>query len=209
MRKSISKLSTIAAVLVIFVCQTAFANSVLIGVQVTMPSSTGITVKMTEVKSDGNVWGITEDITASGGTINFDNHPMVVTDEGVYLTGYYYVLDIAPAGGGWAGSGVTFSYSAGINDIGLHSKATLVECVYTAPDTKPDENDIATYGLHDMNRTIPITSYDEGWLRVYIGLSTGQKTGKESEEGLGITPFTAATPAGLYSGSLTISYTGS
>lgn len=206
MRKSILKLSVIVVSLVIFACSAAFANSVLLGVQVTMPTGTTINVKLVEIQSvedDDDIWGTAVDITTGGGTANFDNHAMVATTDGVYLTGYYYALEIAPVGGGWSGSGITFTYSGGANNIGLHSTATLVECVYTGPTTPPDENDIAVYGLHQMNRTVPITSYEDGWMRIYLGLATG-----EEASGLGVTPFTAATPAGLYSGSLTISYTG-
>ena len=210
-KSSLSLLIAVSASLLL--CVGAFANSVNVGLSVTMPGSNSIIVKLTEVDSNGtatptdDIWGTSTDITA-GGSINFTaTHPMILnTTTGVYSTGYYYVLDVSPGSGGWSGStGVVMSYISGTPDIADHSVATLVKAVYVSP-TQTTETPIGAgkYKFTNIPGAVSVGTLQGGWLRVYVGLSTG-----EAGEPTGVTPFTAASASGTYSGTLTLTYTGS
>ncbi len=185
---------------------TADANDIDVTLQVTMKTANSITAKLIEiesVKDSDDIWGVATDVSGTA-LINFTKpgRTLTKTTDGVYLTGYYYALEISPVGGGWTGTGVDLTYFDGDPDIASHATMTVVRAEYTGPDTDPNE-----IKLHEKVKlqTIPINTADlvGGWLRIYLGLSTGES------DPAGVTPLTDGTAAGTYSGTLRISYTGS
>jgi hypothetical protein len=206
--------SMIAVILGIacFLAVPALANDVNLGVQVTMPIATAIKAEMAEINSNGtatpddDVWGTVSDVT-SGATLNFDTRTMTKNaTTGVYSTGYYYVLEITPDGGGWGGP-VSVRFTSGTpNDIGQHATLTLVKATYTSATTPPTESQIVKSGLINFTatQTVSASTLSGSWLRAYVGLATGEEPATYN-----VTPFTDSTPGGLYSGSLQFSYTGS
>jgi len=220
MKKTLFTLVT--CVCIYFLCSAvAFANTVSVGLSATLASATTVSVVSTEINSHLNTdpaddtWGTPVTIstgTTTSGTLNFNAHSMVENSTyHFFSTGYYYAIEVAPVAGGWAGP-IAIGYTAGANDIGQHATIAFAKCVYNAATpTKPDEVDISAstpratkYSLNSIPaslRSIPVSNISGGWLRMYAGIATDSTVS-------GVTPFTAATPAGTFTGTLTISYTG-
>ena len=189
----------------------ADANNLVIDLKVEMKSAYSISAKLVEiesVKDDKDIWGLTQNVTGTA-TLNFtkSGRDLEKTTDGVYLTGYYYALEVSPVGGGWTGTqGINIGYSGDTNkNIADHATMTLVRAEYTGLDTDPDEIDLYRRVRfdHAAASNIPTSDLIGGWLRVYLGLATG-----ETDEPSDVTPFTDGTEAGTYSGTLTLSYTG-
>lgn len=181
------------------VCQ---ANTVDVGMQVTMAAATSVQVTITEIKAvegSDDIWGSSQSYTSGSALINFDNHSLVESG-GILTTGYYYAIDIGPVGGGWvAEAPVYLTYTSGSPDIADHATATVVRAVYQADDEDPEVKDMRSLS------TVPYSKFSSGWLRLYIGLATGS----DDEQSLtNVSPITSATPAGTYTGTLRITYTG-
>ena len=210
----------VTCVCVYFLCSAvAFANTVSVGLSATLDAATGVSVVYTEIQKSttgGNdSWGTLVTVssgTTTSGTINFSSHSMVLDPTyKFYSTGYYYAVEVAPVGGGWSGP-IALSYTAGANDIGQHANIAFAKCVYNpaVPGTPNEVNLSAStptttkYSLNSLPaslRSIPVSTITGGWLRMYLGLASDGTVS-------GVTPFTAATPAGTFTGTLTISYTG-
>jgi len=209
------KLSTGLLIVVgvtLLACSVAFANSVNVGMSVNFAAGTTVEVKSSEINSNNtttptdDTWGTTTTISSGGstsGTINFSSRPLVKNPTfNFYSTGYYYAVDVAPLGGGWGGP-VTLSYTPGTPDIADHAVITLTKAVYVSATSSTDTPFTAKLALDNLPASVPVSSVSGGWLRMYLGLATG-----DTGEPVGVTPFTGASPAGTYSGTLTISYTG-
>lgn len=220
MKKTLFTLVT--CVCVYFLCSAvASANTVGVGLSATLASATSVSVVATEINSHLNTnpaddtWGTPVTISSgatTNGTLNFNGHSMV--EDSTYhffSTGYYYAIEVAPVAGGWAGP-TAISYTAGANDIGQHATVAFAKCIYNpvAP-THPNEVDLSAstpmttkYSLNSLPaslRSIPVSTITGGWLRMYLGIASDSTVS-------GVTPFTAASPAGTFTGTLTISYTG-
>ena len=220
MKKTLFTLVT--CVCLYFLCSAAaFANTVSVGLSATLASATSVSVVATEINSHLNTdpaddtWGTPVTISSgsnASGTLNFANHPMVEDPTyHFFSTGYYYAIEVAPVAGGWAGP-TAISYIAGANDIGQHATIAFAKCVYNpAAPSQPNEVNISAstpmttkYSLNAIPaslRSIPVSNISGGWLRMYVGIASDGTIS-------GVTPFTAATPSGTYTGTLTISYTG-
>jgi len=219
MKKTLFTLVTCACVY--FLCSAAaFANIVGVGLSANLTSATTVSVVATEINSHLNTdpaddtWGTPVTIssgTTTNGTLNFAGHSMVEDPTyHFFTTGYYYAIEVAPVAGGWSGP-IALAYTAGSNDIGQHATIAFAKCVYNTTTGKGVDNDLqastpmtAKYSLNSLPaavRSIPVTVITGGWLRMYVGLATdGTVTN--------VTPFTAGTPGGTYTGTLTITYTG-
>ncbi|OGX18776.1 MAG: hypothetical protein A3K83_02405 [Omnitrophica WOR_2 bacterium RBG_13_44_8b] len=209
------KLSTGLLIVVcatLLACSAAFANSVNVGMSVNFAAGTSVEVKSSEINSNNttapadDTWGTTTTISSGGnasGTINFSNRPLIKNPTfNFYSTGYYYAVDVAPLGGGWGGP-VTLSYTPGTPDIADHAIITLAKAVFVTPTQSTDTAFTGKLALDNLPSSVAVASVSGGWLRMFIGLATG-----DTGEPAGVTPFTGATPAGTYTGTLTISYTG-
>lgn len=198
-----------------------FANSVDFGLEVDMPRATSIKATLSEIDSagtetpDDDTWveigqyesgTVPIDFTGGGHTMEEQFDPQGES-LGIFLTGFYYAVDVTPVGGGWDPSnvGLTLAYAPGAKDFADHATAGLVRIIYD-PDTGLGVHaggvEATLYNLRSLPSLVPYSYVEEGWLRIYIGLATGS----DAEEAFGVTPFTAATEVGEYTGTLTISY---
>ena len=210
----------VTSVCVYFLCSAvAFANTVSVGLSATLAAATGVSVVSTEINTHLNTdinddtWGTPVTIssgTTTSGTINFSSHSMVLDPTyKFYSTGYYYAVEVAPVGGGWSGP-ISISYTPGATDIGQHASIAFAKCVYNAATGLGTDADLQAstprttkYSLNSIPaslRSIPVPIITGGWLRMYVGIATDSTIS-------GVSPFTAATPAGTYTGTLTVSYT--
>ena len=119
----------------------------------------------------------------------------------MYGSRYYYAVEIGAVGGSWNGSITTTWDSGSNNDLALHAIAT-VELMTYVPNGDPSATDVETVAL-DQISVIDKDVLPGHWPRIYVGLANGN-----DGEPSGVTPFTAATPAGIYDGTLTFTYTG-
>jgi hypothetical protein len=178
-------------------------------VSATVPLATSITMTVNSINSTGSAVFT----PVSGTALSFD--PMTFNStNGIYVPNHYYSIDIATASGaGTPDTTVTYTEGANpngaTNGLGFKATATFAKEVYTGASTPPTET-ITSLGkirFTDLNGTHePFSAIAPGWLRIYLGVWTGETTTAPIDPANG-QPFTNADAAGAYSGTLTITST--
>lgn len=172
-------------------------------ISVTIPAATSVTFKVAKVVGTT----FTENGTNLDFTVKYN------TDVNAYLAEQYFAIDLAPNGAA-AYSSITFGYSgeskpAGQTDgLGVKATMTPVKVVGTS------ETALAGYGV-PLGGTLPTITNDQvsgGFLRVYVGLATGELIGGTGPDSTnpkipGSVPFVATDKVGSYGGTLKITAT--
>ncbi len=177
-------------------------------ISVNIPPATSVSFIVNKVTGPSNA----PDFNANpdGNTLKFD---VSFNDtNSIYLAGESFAIDLAPNGVANYQS-ITFSYTgetvpAGQTNGGLgnHAAITPVKVVGIT------ETQLAGFGVR-LGGTLPsITNADVagGFLRVYVGLVTGERTGPLPTDPLkvpGSVPFSGADKTGDYGGTLKITAT--
>jgi len=133
------------------------------------------------------------------------------TELGIFLPSFFWVIDIGSNGAG--NPDVEFAYTDTANPngtpndgTGLGDHGTIAYAkVVTHDDSSQTVNLIRGESLDESTTSPDIleTAIDGGFLRVTVGIATGDEALQEGTA----TPFTAADEAGTYSGILTITAT--
>lgn len=178
-------------------------------IAVSIPAATSVTFNVAKVT--GPVDKPFFEPNPTGNNLNFD--VTYNTASNIYLANEFFAIDLAPDGAATYSS-ITFGYSGQSNPSGqtdgLGVKATMtpVKVVGTT------ETALAGYGV-PLGGTLPTITNAQvagGFLRVYVGLATGQLIGgagadKDDPRIPGSAPFTAADKVGNYGGTLKITAT--
>jgi hypothetical protein len=178
-------------------------------VSAVVPGGSGIGVTVNSVNSTG-----TPVFTPVSGTaLNFAPNPLSFnTTTNTYTASNYFTLDVAVTGGSGSPD-TTVTYAEGsnpnnsaTNGLGSRSSIKFMKEVYTSsstPSTETSEGYTTLYAQEGAGTHIPYTTVSPGWLRLYVGLCTGNT----STDPANCKAFTATDVSGTYSGTLTISAT--
>ncbi len=172
-------------------------------ISVIIPAATSVTFKVSKV--------VGTEFTENGTNLDFD--VTYNTTANAYLANEYFAIDLAPNGAA-SYSSITFGYSGESKPVGqsdgLGVKATMtpVKVVGSA------ETALAGYGV-PLGGTLPTITNAQvtgGFLRVYVGLATGELIGgtgadRNDPKIPGSVPFVATDKVGSYGGTLKITAT--
>lgn len=173
-----------------------------------VPAATGISITATQVNADTDKWGsaVTEMNFNTAGKLKYDE------DNGIWVSNQYFAVDVGLIGGGGNLSTVV-KYVEGAKPTGqtkgLDYKATakFVKVTGVAPDQ--DETNLAAgqkllAQLIGAGQTIASSETAGGFLRIYVGLYTGDNAALNTAGG---EPFTNSDKSGTYNGTLTVTGT--
>jgi len=194
-----------------------------------MPTATGISISITPVDSKGtaesndDVWGSPlTSLTPDFGTLEEVSGTDAQGHSWVFFgSKTYFAIDIAWAGGAAPSAGtIQFTYDPAASssppglpagDNGLADRTTLTfaktELLVWPTTTLDTLLGLGKMKMSDLNGTT-VTSADiaGGWLRIYFGIATGDRTAIPPEPA-GTKTFSPADPAGTYTGVFTVSFT--
>jgi hypothetical protein len=175
-------------------------------VSATVPVATGISIAVSSVNSTTNVF-----TTLPAGTTALSFDPMTFnTTNGIYLPNHYFALDFGTTGG--AGTpDVTLTYNEGTNPngttngLGFKTVATFAkEVVGSGGATTETITSLGKMRLIDLVGTHePFTAISPGFLRIYLGIWTGNPSAVPPDPASG-QPFTNGDAPGTYTGSLVV-----
>ncbi len=159
-----------------------------------IPSQEGLSVAISRIDKNNN-WHTADEI--------FFNSLHYNTDYGIFLSDDYYAVDVGVLSNAvdW-----TLSYTAtsvvGPNNYKLdkHINVTFVKQI---SDSEAQELTKVTYGDALGPLSFNKADLQGGWLRIYYGIATGD----QQTDAPGAAPITTDVPAGLYSGTITITLT--
>lgn len=179
-------------VAVAFCATNAWAVSQTVTVNATVPVKTGgLTVGINKVT--GSVWTPNQTAIAFG-TLTWDSI------NSIFLPASYYAVDIGVVdntGTAWTVTHTRNSLANGTNNI---DNKVNVSFNKQTSDTASTLLQKVSFG---NSNSIAYTKAQltGGWLRIYYGIGTG------SGDATGVTPIGLDTPAGTYTGSVTITLT--
>ncbi len=173
-------------------------------ISVIIPAATSVTFKVAKVV--GTTF-------TDNGSSNLNFSVAYNTTANAYLAEQYFAIDLAPDGAA-SYSSITFGYSGQTNPVGqtdgLDKKATMTPVKVVGTDETP----LAGYGV-PLGGTLPTITNAQvsgGFLRVYVGLATGELIGGSGADAgdpkiPGSVPFVATDKIGNYGGTLKITAT--
>ncbi len=174
----------------------AFAQTVTksVVIKADIPSQEGLSVAISRIDKNQN-WNEATEI--------FFNSLHYNSDYGVFLSDDYYAVDVGVLCNAvnW-----TLTYTAtsvvGPNNYKLddHINVTFVKQI---SDSEAQELAKTTYGDARGPLTFGKSDLQGGWLRIYYGIATGD----QQTDAPGARPITTDVPAGLYSGTITLTLT--
>jgi hypothetical protein len=200
-----NKLSMIAGGFLVFMLShSAIAQSTTYTVSASVPAGSGVGITVNSVNTATGVFTPVTGTTLTYSPLSFNS------TNNVFLANNYFTLDVAVTGAG--APQTTVSYVAGsvptgaTSTLGSNSSLAYDKEVYTSSSTPPTQSTIPgfpTVVLSSLTtaQTVPYTSVNGGWLRLYMGLCTGNT----STDPAGCKPFSGADAVGSYTGSLTVS----
>jgi hypothetical protein len=133
------------------------------------------------------------------GTLKFD------TANGIYLPDHFFAIDVGTTGGAGTPS-VNVQYTDGTSPTGAtktlgdHTQATFVRVPGTGSEVTLTSH---TKVLKSINETVLPAEIAGGFLRIYVGVVTGEN-GKTAAGGV---PFSNADAPGTYTGALVVTAT--
>jgi len=184
----------------------AFAVQRAFTVQASVPAATGVAINASSVTVAGNVF---TPLSSSATLLNFDTMTFN-TQYGVWRPDHYFAIDVGTIGGG--GNVTTIvTYSEGANPngtghgLGYKAQATFQKVTLVGGDQQ--ESSITAIGKKRLGAltggvTVTPAQITGGWLRVYLGVATGDLAEAADSE-----PFTNADKSGTYDGIITFSST--
>ncbi|MEI6437820.1 MAG: hypothetical protein WCO69_03605 [Candidatus Omnitrophota bacterium] len=173
-----------------------------------VPAATGVSITPATVIENPTTHAVISYTPLTGTNLTFGTMTYDTTNK-IWTAPNYFGIDIANIGAG--SPNVTVAYAEGskpvnqVNGLGYKATATFKKLVYVdaTHNTESDYGTHAAKALKDVtSENITSAQTAGGWLRVYVGLSTGE-AGKPGE------PFTNADMSGTYTGTLTITATAS
>jgi hypothetical protein len=181
-------------VIVAFCATTAWAaSSQTINVSATVPSRAGgMTVSISKIT--GTVW--TTATSIGFGTLVWD------TVNKIFLPDSYFAVDISVEDNtttAWTVTHTRASLASGANNI--NNKVNVSFNKQTDSTTATELQKVSFANSNNIAYTK--AQLAGGWLRIYYGVGTGE-AGKDAA---GVTPIGLDTPAGTYTGSVTITLT--
>ncbi len=216
MRKKLMILGLVIGGLLVLAPVT-FAVDQTFTVSASVPAATGAGIIVSSVNTN------TKQFTSvTGSSLSFD--PMTFTPNiNIYLPNHYFAIDVVATGGaGSPSANITYTESAnhpnvGTTHGGLGSKATITFAKTTFVGKDQNGNDItsdALMGNHGPKKllknisgeAITSTETSGGWLRMYLGVNTGDVNAVPAEPA-GSEVFSNADKPGSYTGTLLISAT--
>jgi len=169
------------------------ASSQTVTVNATVPTVTGgLTVSVSKVT--GDVWTAASSI--SFGTLVWD------TVNKIFLPASYYAVDVGVtdnSGTAWTVTHTRASLANGTNN--LNNKVNVSFNKQTSSTVSTELQKVSFANSNNVAYTK--AQLAGGWLRIYYGIGTGE-SGKDAP---GVTPIGLDTPAGTYTGSITITLT--
>ena len=162
-------------------------------VSVTIPAANSATFTVSKV--------INNQFQATGNnnlsfTTTFD------AENNTFLGDFFYAIDVAP-GGGAGGVDIDIDYAdTSVNTgLGTHAIGTVVKATSNPAD---GEQLLKREILDDLNNvTIFGNQVTGGFMRMYVGLATGDPDASPAEPASAV-PFNTGDAPGLYSGTLTL-----
>lgn len=201
--KEVGKMKNILIICMVFVvvafCATnAWAiKTQTITVNATVPTMTGgLSVGVSKVDSaTGLVW--TPATSISFGTLVWD------TVNSIFLPDSYYAVDIGVldnTGTAWTVTHTRASLANGVNN--LNDK---VNVSFNKQTDKTHGTELQYVSFNNsQSKAFTKATLAGGWLRIYYGIGTGNPA---KPDATGVTPIGLDTPAGTYTGSVTITLT--
>ncbi len=169
------------------------ASSQTVTVNATVPTVTGgLTVSVSKVT--GDVWTAASSI--SFGTLVWD------TVNKIFLPASYYAVDVGVtdnSGTAWTVTHTRASLANGTNN--LNNKVNVSFNKQTSSTVSTELQKVSFANSNNVAYTK--AQLAGGWLRIYYGIGTGE-SGKDAP---GVTVIGLDTPAGTYTGSITITLT--
>ena len=183
-------------VIVAFCATSAWAaSSQTVTVNATVPTvATGLTVGISKVT--GTVW--TAGQTSIGfGTLVFD--PLT----NIFLPASYYAVDIGVTdntGTAWTVTHTRASLISGTNNLD-----DKINVSFNKQTSSTVSTELSKFSFGNSNsKAFTKAALAGGWLRIYYGIGTGDPA---KPDAAGVTPIGLDTPAGTYTGSVTITLT--
>ncbi len=178
----------------------ADANSEVFTVSATVPGATGGSFAVSKVTA--GVFTSQASNNLAFGTLTFD------ATNNIFVSAYYFAIDIAGTGGAgfpnisiaYADTGSPTGAVAGLGDRGTLSYSKMTQSGGVDTETAIDGMSLGEAN----NLTISPSAVAGGWLRINIGIATGDPSLSEGSA----VPFTAADAPGAYTGTVTITATG-
>ena len=180
-------------VVVFYAINSWAAVSQTVTVNATIPTMTG-GLSVTVSKVTGTVWTTASSI--SFGTLIWNK------TNNIFLPTSYYAVDIGVTdntGTAWTVTHTRASLANGTNN--LDNKVNVSFNKQTSSTVGSELNKVSFNNSNNKGYTK--AQLTGGWLRIYYGVGTGE-TGKDAS---GVTPIGLDTPAGTYTGSVTITLT--
>jgi hypothetical protein len=173
----------------------------------TVPAATGVSISAASVLTATNAWTVLSGATTA---LSFDTMAYNSTN-GYWAPDHFFAIDVASTGGG-ADLTTTVTYTEGNNPdsvaggrgLGYKGMATFMKA--TVVNGVTTETSIAALGKKKFidltSTTVTPAQVYGGWLRVYLGISTGA-----AGEPTGIETFTNTDRAGAYTGTIVFTST--
>lgn len=194
---------------ILLLSHAAVAQSTTFTVSAAVPAGTGVGIAVNSVNTSTGSFTPVAGTTLTYAPLSFN------TTNSVYLANNYFTFDVTVSGAGSPNTQV--SYVAGsvpsgaVSTLGGNSAITFDKEVFTSSSTPPAQTQVGSPVVMSSlttAATVPFTSVAPGWLRVYMGLCTGNTSSANgTTDPSGCKPFTSGDAVGTYSGALTISAT--
>lgn len=183
--------------------RSVMALSVPFAMTATVPAATAVSITATKVLTPSNTW-----VPGTVSAFNFD--PLTYNSEnGIWVPAHYFAVDVGVSGG-VGNPNVTVSYGSESSPVGqpkgLGYKATASFIKVTGPTGTQVETPFATHPKKLLKsitsgESITRTEIAGGFLRLYVGIYTGNDTGLNAAGG---EPFTNGDLPGSYTGTVTV-----
>lgn len=204
MNKTMGKLMMATGVLLAVGVVGAQAATTNFLVSASIPPATGVSISASKVDIASGEFS-----PVAGNELSFN--PMIFrSDTQIYTPDFFFAVDVGVTGG--AGTpNVNVSYTEGLNPndpgkgLGWHAAATFIRVVQTG--SVIEEIELTSHGpkklLKDLaSENITSAEIAGGYLRIYTGVLTGDKTTPT-----GGVPFTNTDKSGTYNGTLVVTAT--
>lgn len=203
---------------ILFAAKAALATTAEFPLQVTIPSATQVNFVVSEVTPG------TPPVFSphAGNFLNWDTAGLgmkYLSGPGIWAGDRFFAIDFSPSDGTNPAPGtygtITFSYSGQVvpagqpADEGLNKRATLTAVKVTGATGSQTETPVITSRAIGVG-AIPSLNDSHvagGFLRVYVGLSTGEESSPGVPVAANSKPFTNGDKGGVYTGTLTITAT--
>lgn len=205
--KNVTKIWLLAVIVFLVAAGNVFAQSVPFTIDAEILSSSTATFNVSKVTPPGTSkddWQAYASTNLDFGTLTLD------TDTGIFAPAQYYVIDVGVNGAGNPDIDTLYSDTANPNGApndgtGLGRRGTVAYSeVITNLNGTQTVNLIRGESLSQADGgLVGETQFAAGFLRVSVGIATGDPTLQEGNA----VPFTTLDQPGVYSGTLTISAT--